>query len=89
MCDVCVDLDASIARYQRFLPQALDPLTAERLSGAVEEMTSRKASLHPAERPHCLKCLAPMKRIPALLGAIFACEMCGSDEPLTDGVALC
>jgi hypothetical protein len=40
-------VDKRVLKFQRFLSQALDPLTTARLAEAVKEMEASKAELHP------------------------------------------
>jgi len=47
MCNECVELDKTIARYREIIRQALDALTSDRLNEAIAEMQQRKVALHP------------------------------------------
>jgi hypothetical protein len=49
MCEKCDDLDERILKFQRFIAQAFDSLTKERLLAGVEELLAEKAGLHPEE----------------------------------------
>jgi hypothetical protein len=46
MCDKCVELDETIAKYCSFVSKVFDTLTQDRIKQAIAEMEARKVSLH-------------------------------------------
>ena len=79
MCDQCTRLNANIDAYNAFLKLPLDPLTAERVTEAVGEMTSRRILYHLPERPPCSECQMRMiaTKRPIARRQTFECFRCG------------
>jgi hypothetical protein len=47
MCERCIQIDGSVARYRRIVDQALDQLTRRRTSELVDALEGEKRQLHP------------------------------------------
>jgi hypothetical protein len=47
MCEICVELDKKIERYERLGSRINDQLTIDRIKHLVAEMQAQKAALHP------------------------------------------
>lgn len=46
MCDECIEIDKTIARYRSILLSLADVLTIERIEALIKELKVRKISLH-------------------------------------------
>ena len=47
MCEKCVEIDKTIARYQSLARNILDQITVEQAKELVDELEAQKAALHP------------------------------------------
>lgn len=47
MCEQCVEIDKTIARYRRILLSIGDPITVDRTKQLIAELLAKKAALHP------------------------------------------
>jgi hypothetical protein len=49
MCEKCVEIDETIARYQKIQRSIGDPVTVDRAKELIAELQEQKAALHPEQ----------------------------------------
>jgi hypothetical protein len=50
MCEKCVEIDKTIARYQWIKARVIDTLTRQAAEDLIEKLEAEKAKLHPEQQ---------------------------------------